>query len=150
MEGFVPLLSLGSRVAPKLAGIYVVLRESSAAPVFEERSLAGLFKGVDSTVDRSLLQASWVDESEVLYIGKASWGSKRNGIRRRLSQYRRHGSGKAVGHRGGEFIWQLADSADLLVCWIAVDDSALAQTEADFIASFKAAHGRWPFANRKG
>ena len=27
------------------------------------------------------------------------------------------GSGKKVGHKGGRFIWQLKDSANLVVCW---------------------------------
>jgi len=77
MEGFVPLSSLGTRVAPKLPGIYVVLRESDAAPIYRERSVAGSFKGMDSTVESSVLEAKWVSSSPVLYIGKRAGDPKR-------------------------------------------------------------------------
>ena len=95
-----------------------------------------------------MLQNAWVAGSTILYIGKANWGAKQNGLRRRLSEYRRFGAGKAVGHRGGEHIWQLADHAKLLVCWKAVLDGEVQSYESHLINDFTARHGRWPFANR--
>lgn len=148
-EGFIPLATLPTNAAPKLPGIYVVLRKSRSEPIFLARSIAGFFKGADSTVDRVVLEAAWTRGAAVLYIGKATWGSKRDGIRRRLSQYRRHGAGRPVGHRGGEYIWQLEDSADLIVCWMVLDDEIVSDVESAFIDDFEARHGRWPFANRK-
>lgn len=85
----------------------------------------------------------------IMYIGKANWGSKKNGLRRRLSEYRRFGAGSAVGHRGGEHIWQLADYAELLVCWLVTEVDEVKGTESRYIDDFEARHGRWPFANRK-
>lgn len=148
-EGFVPLATLPPAAVPRLPGIYVILRESTAAPVFLEQSIAGKFKGADSTVDAPLLAASWVEGTPVVYIGKAGWGTKQDGIRRRLSQYRRHGAGKAVGHRGGEYIWQLADSAQLLACWKTTTDDEVQPLETALIDAFESRFGRWPFANRK-
>jgi hypothetical protein len=148
-EGFLPLASLPTVAVPRLPGIYVVLREAASLPAFLERSVAGHFKGIDSTVDRAILEAAWVDGSSVLYVGKARWGTKQTGLRRRLSQYRRHGAGKAVGHRGGEYIWQLEEHATLLVCWKTAPDDEVDQLEADLIDDFETRHGRWPFANRK-
>lgn len=147
--GFLPLAALPNSEVSKQPGIYVVLRESELAPEFLPASIAGRFKGIDSTVDGSVLWAAWIDGSPVLYIGKATWGKKQDGLRRRLSQYRRHGAGKAVGHRGGEYIWQLGDSANLLVCWKVVADEAVSLLESDLIDNFESRHGKWPFANRK-
>lgn len=148
-EGFIPLAALSSQDAPKLPGIYVILRESTEPPAFLGQSIAGHFKGVDSTVEVPVLEASWVDDTPVVYIGKAGRGTKQDGIRRRLSQYRRHGAGKAVGHRGGEYIWQLADSAQLLACWKTTADDEVQPLETAMIDAFESRFGRWPFANRK-
>lgn len=147
--GFVPLSALAPSQTPKLPGIYVVLRESNTSPMFLPQSVAGKFKGVDSTALVAALEAAWISESPIVYIGKANWGSKHDGIRRRLSQYRRHGAGKAVGHRGGEYIWQLDDSSQLLVCWKVTTDEEVQALETAMIDDFEARHGRWPFANRK-
>lgn len=148
-EGFLPLASLPPAAMPKLPGIYVILRESTVLPAFLEQSIAGNFKGVDSTVEATVLEAAWVEGAPVVYIGKAGWGAKRDGIRRRLSQYRRHGAGKAVGHRGGEYIWQLANSAQLLACWKTTSDDDVQPLETAMIDAFESHFGRWPFANRK-
>gem|GEM_PF-4330172 len=65
----------------------------------------------------------------------------------------RHGAGKAVGHRGGEYIWKLADSwqatAHLLACWKTTTDDEVQPLETAMIDAFESRFGRWPFANRK-
>lgn len=147
--GFLPLATLPPAEVPKLPGIYVVLREPATAPTFLAQSVAGRFKGVDSTVETAVLETAWVTESPVLYIGKANWGAKRDGLRRRLGQYRGHGAGGAVGHRGGEYIWQLGDSAELLASWKTTEDDDVQRLETAMIDDFEARYGRWPFANRK-
>lgn len=148
-EGFLPLAGLSTFAVPRLPGVYVVLRPGTEPPQFLAQSIAGRFKGIDSTVDTEVLRAAWLDDVEVLYIGKARAGSRSNGLRRRLSQYRRHGEGKPVGHRGGEYVWQLADSSHLLVCWKTAPDEAVSALETYLIESFRSDYGRWPFANRK-
>lgn len=45
---------------------------------------------------------------------------------------------------------QLADSADLLVCWKATGDEDAIDIEHQIIAEFKTIYGSFPLANWKG
>jgi hypothetical protein len=78
---------------------------------FAERSCGGWFKGKDPTVPQEDLTANWVDDAEVVYIGKADQ------LKRRLTQFADFGAGKPVGHWGGRLIWQLTNVDRLLVAW---------------------------------
>lgn len=149
-SGWVPFAGLGGSEVPRVAGVYVVLRPDTSAPVFRPSSPAGRFKGRDPSVAADVLAAAWVDTATVLYVGKASAGKEgRRGLRKRLDEYRRHGSGQAVGHWGGRYIWQLEDSASLLVAWCPTPPGQdPGQAEFELIAEFVAAYGVRPFANR--
>lgn len=142
-DGFVPFAALPDSPPPAEPGVYVVVRLARTAPVFLSGSPAGWFKDRDPTLPVAELRAAWVPGEPVIYIGKAAG---RRGLRRRLSEYRRHGAGRAVGHWGGRMIWQLADSAELLVGWRTVADARA--TEKALIADFVAMYGSMPFANR--
>jgi hypothetical protein len=146
-QGFVPFAALPTSDVPKEPGVYVVTRPATTPPVFRESSSAGWFKGKDPTVSKAVLEANWVPDEPVVYIGKAAAGTTgRRGLRKRLDEYRRHGAEEPVGHWGGRYIWQLADSAELLVCWREEPD-ALA-LEQSMIQDFKAMYdGKRPFAN---
>jgi len=63
-SGFLTFASLASPPVTKAPGIYVVLRSSTSAPVFLERSPAG--KVLDHTEAVDVLQRSWLDEAEVV------------------------------------------------------------------------------------
>lgn len=128
---------------PTAGGVYVVLRVSVDEVAFMDVNPGGRFKGRDPTVATTVLSAKWIEASEVVYIGKA------NNIQKRLKQYADFGAGAPIGHWGGRYIWQLADSAALLVAWKRCEpyDTAPA-LEARLVGRFKDEHeGRLPFAN---
>jgi hypothetical protein len=134
-----------SKSIPPDPAAYVVYRRSVSRPVFLDRSPAGQHKGQDSTESVDVLWQHWVPEARVMNIGKADVAKKR------LSAYGRFGAGRNSGHRGGRYIWQLADSAELLVAWHPIDWEETAEDyEKRLIKLFRKQHnGMRPFANLK-
>lgn len=130
-------------VVPCAAAAYVVYRPSAHGPVFLDANPGGRFKGRDPTVAVDTLQARWVPGAHVVYIGKA------DDARRRLRQFARFGAGDPIGHWGGRYIWQLADSDELLVAWHTVSwEESARDYEKRLLARFAELHnGARPFAN---
>ena len=119
------------------------------SPVFVPEGSGGHFKGRNPNVPAGELQANWVKDTCVVYIGKAGGGTSRATLRKRIGQYIRFGSGEPVGHWGGRYIWQLEDADDLLFCWRAAKESEDAKDlESKLIADFKSQYGgARPLAN---
>jgi len=137
------LQSASYQPVPPESLCYVVHRTSSLEPHFLDASPGGHFKGRSPTERISVLEAEWVANACTVYIGKATVG------RRRLRAYGRFGAGEPVAHWGGRYIWQLAESADLLVAWHAISWPEPARGyEKRLLAHFAGLHdGRRPFAN---
>ena len=149
-NGFVTFSELPDADIPAAAGVYVVVRAEASPPRFLQANPAGRFKGKDPSVEMDMLNAAWITASPVLYIGKASAGrTGRRGLRKRLDEYRRHGAGQAIGHWGGRYIWQLAESSDLLVAWKETGPTEAEDVESQLITEFVNHFGARPFANRK-
>lgn len=119
----------------------MVTYRADAPVIFAEKSCGGWFKGKDPTIPLESLVANWVDDTEVVYIGKADQ------LRRRLTQFADFGAGKPVGHWGGRLIWQLPAVDRLLVAWKETPGRLPAEVEAEFIDLFRKSHGKPPFAN---
>ncbi len=150
-KGFIPVKELLSniQVIPEANGVYAVVRNNTSKPVFLENGTGGHFKERNPNVDLDTLKDKWVDDTEILYIGKAGGGNSKNKLKKRIKQYLYFGNGKKIGHWGGRYIWQLKDSAELNFCWKETTADTLPRDEEfRLITEFKETHdGRLPFAN---
>ncbi|MBI2776623.1 MAG: hypothetical protein HYX57_05065 [Chloroflexi bacterium] len=129
----------GLRALPRDPGVYVVIRDSTSHPRFIDPGTGGWFKATDPNVRVAALRSKWIDGVPVVYIGMAS------SIRSRIGQLVRFGVGRPVGHKGGRFLWQLADSLDLLVAWQGDPDPF--RKERELLGAFADAYGALTFAN---
>lgn len=132
---------------PREPGVYLVLRDVARLCCFSPLSCGGHFKGKDPTVLVSTLEAHWIEQAIVLYIGKAGGGRSRTTLQKRLRCYMRFGASEPVGHWGGRFIWQLEDCQEFIVCWRSGSDHDAQELESHLIREFSATYGRRPFAN---
>jgi hypothetical protein len=143
-------LFVDNSAVPPIKGVYLVLNPMKRCE-FLTTGTGGHYKGKNPNVPLSELKANWIDDSIVVYIGKAGGEGIKATLRDRLKQYLKFGQGKSVAHWGGRFIWQLRNSADLLICWKALPDDDPKSVESELIALFKQQHGgRRPFANLQG
>ena len=150
--GFIPIAHLwrDCSAIPRIKGVYMVVRTTTVAPEFLEQGTGGYFQDKSPNVPLDILRANWVNDACVIYIGKAGGASSSTTLRSRLKQYLQFGQGKAAGHRGGRYIWQLKDAADLLFCWMPLFSDAPTDVETNLIRTFKGRYnGMRPFANLK-
>ena len=125
---------------------YVVYRTADTAPSFLPANPGGRFKDKDPTAPLQTLSSNWVAGAHAIYVGKADVAD------RRLKQFARFGAGEPVGHWGGRYMWQLADSAELLVAWHAISWAERARDyEKRLLTRFgELFDGHRPFANLTG
>lgn len=151
-SGFVSVAALRQDLTqiPDIRGVYMVVREIGNRPQFRATGSGGHYKGTDPNVPIEKLRMNWVEETCVLYIGKAGDEHSHATLRSRLRQYLQFGAGKPIGHKGGRYIWQLEDAEDLLFCWKPLPSGYPPKEETALLAAFKCQYeGRLPFANLK-
>lgn len=135
---------------PDIRGVYMVVRTGGSIPKFLTTGSGGHHKGEDPNVSIEKLRTKWVEDTCVLYIGKAGDEGRGATLRSRLRQYLRFGHGKPEGHKGGRYIWQIEDADNLLFCWRPLPSGNPSETETTLIEEFKRRYdGRLPFANLK-
>lgn len=108
----------------------------------KEVSAAGRHKGKDPTVSIAKLKSKWVDEAEVLYIGKSE-----TSVLKRMQQHREFWYGEAVPAWGGRIIAQLKNFGDLEVWYYSCDIPK--DMEHTLIKEFEQQYKKIPFANFK-
>jgi hypothetical protein len=135
-KGFIPLLGLDRTLLPTRRGVYAVFRESTQRPTFVDTNVITRRKAYD--VGR--LGDKWIDGPTVVYIGMAE---PKDGLYGRLGDFSRQSSS----HTGGRGLWQLADATELIVAWVETPEHRAEVVEKSYLRAFKAACGRYPFAN---
>ena len=151
-SGFVSVAALRQDLTqiPDIRGVYMAVRKIGNRPQFRATGSGGHYKGTDPNVPIEKLRKNWVEETCVLYIGKAGDEHSQATLRSRLRQYLQFGAGKSRSHKGGRYIWQLEDAEDLLFCWKPLPSGNPQKEETALLAAFKGQYeGRLPFANLK-
>lgn len=156
-EGFVGFLTVGQLhrsgcfEVPDERGVYVVLRRGEAPHRILPRSQAPAWRGEDPTRPVEDLSARWVEGTELLYAAAAPGSGVRHRLRQRIKRFLRFGHGSVVGHWGGRFVWQLAESSRLVVAWRpCANDQDPHAIVHDLLARFERMYGARPFANPAG
>lgn len=132
---------------PKIKGIYLVLNLEKKPPEFLTVGTGGHFKGKNPNISITELKSNWVDNTNIVYIGKAGKDGSNATLQSRLRQYLSFGLGGNIGHWGGRLIWQLKNSNDLVICWKALRIEDPRTVEANLIKEFYSVFSNRPFAN---
>jgi hypothetical protein len=143
---------------PDEAGVYFILRLAQSEAEFLILNPSRIYgkhkeKPHLHSFPVQILQKKFekVKTSVVVYIGKA--GGKESGatLRSRLKEYMDAGltTKGSNSHSGGRAIWQLKDSADLLICWKASHKDDAEDLERTLLKQFKSLYGSLPLANRR-
>lgn len=124
-------------------GVYIVVIPNNFGKIcFYEKSNSGCWKGKDPTVSIDILQDKWIDNTNILYIGKSS--SKF--VKKRMMEHIKFWNGTPISAYGGRIIGQLQNFENLEVWYLKSDNPD--KTEKTLIQEFKAKHNnKRPFAN---
>jgi hypothetical protein len=103
--GFLGFIKLGdlfdnSSIIPDIKGIYMILYNDNNTPEFLITGTGGHFKGKNPNISMQALKHNWIEDTKVVYIGKAGGDDSKATLWSRLTQYFRFGQGKNVGHWG--------------------------------------------------
>lgn len=123
----------------KLPAVYSVFYKGDK-PEFLAMGTGAYFKGENPNVSIEELEENWVQGAQEIYIG----GTKN--IRDRLSKLIKFGNGQDVGHKGGRYIWQIADQKKLVIAWKYVEEGKHFAVKKELIQEFEQFHGMYPLA----
>lgn len=148
-EGYIPIRQLlqDHSIVPHTKGVYMVLYIPDEVPEFLSKGSGGFFKGRDPNVPIDELKSRWIQDTKVIYIGKAGGGKSSATLNSRIKQFLKFGSGKNVSHYGGRVIWQIEDIDHLIICWKELLTEDPNDVKNALIKSFKKIHRKKPFAN---
>lgn len=147
-SGFFTIKNLRSNydLIPNHMGVYMIICEE-VEPEFLEVGSGGFFKGKNPNVPVAELTKNWVNDTIVVYIGKAGGTGVDATLNSRIKQYLKFGEGKNIGHYGGRLIWQLANSENLIICWKEISGEEPRGVEKELMSSFYSVYNQLPFAN---
>jgi len=147
--GFHKIAELKNNTAyiPEERGVYLVLRPDSSIVQFVEKGTGGFFKKKNPNVTLTKLVGRWIEDAEIVYIGKAGGLKSRRTLRSRLEEYMKFGTRRPVAHWGGRYIWQIKDIDNYVICWKELPDDDPRKVERHMLSMFEQEYGRLPFAN---
>jgi len=133
--------STGCESIPDQPGVYMVVKNWSEKSFLE--STAGMSLGKrDEKVTPEYLDQQWVENTFVLYIGKAV------NLRRRIRQYMNFGSRRGKNHAGGRLIWWIRGYHRLLIFYKTLPPGVSPRDkERVLLVKFEHQYGKLPFAN---
>ena len=143
-------LWLDKSCIPKCKGVYLVVNLNVNTTEFINPGVGGFFKGKDPNVSIEALNTNHIDNSQVIYIGKAGSPTGQATLNSRLGQYLRFGQTKNVGHWGGRLIWQIKKHSDLVFCWKETPNDDPREIEKQLLSLFVNQYDNRPFANLTG
>jgi len=133
--------STGCESVSNQPGVYMVVKSWPGKSFLESTAGTNLGKR-DEKVTREYLDLQWVENTSVLYIGKAV------NLRRRIKQYMDFGSRRGENHAGGRLIWWLRDYHRLLIFHKVLPlDTSPRKEEKKLLEKFEQQYGKLPFAN---
>ena len=140
---------------PTKSGVYfVIIPLAFNTETFIYPGTGGHYKGNDPNIPIADLKRNWVENADILYIGRAG-GKRKNGeayktgLKTRIRTLLKFGNmDNKSPHWGGRYLWQYGDSSELLIYWyVCKDNENAVQLETKLINDFKRQYGRSPFAN---
>lgn len=138
----------GLRALPDLEGVYAIVRESMARPIFTEEDHSKPRATIRTAVEAA---ERWVPDVQLLYFGKGplrnSTSHKRDGLAQRIYEFQQHGYAGGANHYGGKLIWQISSADQLLVAWKTLPDRTSDSVESGLILGFNETLGMQPYAN---
>ena len=140
---------------PPVKGVYMVLYTGVGRPDFVETGTAGPFRGGNPNVPLEQLEKCWVDDTPVLFMGKAGGTSRitgkptRENLHKRVGKFVRVGRGEKVGPWGGRYIWQVRNAGDLVICWKKMYERDPLEVQDRLLRNFETVYHKRPFANQE-